>query len=113
MHKEFFNNILFNRFFNLQYMYNVSKTPILFFKVHKVEGTNVTIKSSLFGTFAANSLLLPPNSINFENVFDNFAEKIMTTPHVLIVVCCILLFSIPASVLLRRADREDHYRVCS
>uniref|UniRef100_K1RP58 Uncharacterized protein n=1 Tax=Magallana gigas TaxID=29159 RepID=K1RP58_MAGGI len=34
----------------------------------------------------------------------------MTTPHVLIVVCCILLFSIPASVLLRRADREDHYR---
>lgn len=112
MAKEFSTNIPFNFLFKKSIHVKCFENSNLFFKVHKVEGTNVIIKSSLFGTFAANSLLLPPNFIDFEDVFDNFIEKITTTPHVLIVVCCILLLSIPATVLLRRADREDHYRVC-
>lgn len=93
-------------------MYNVLKILILFFKVYKVEGINVIIKSFLFGIFVVNFLLLFFNFIDFENVFDNFVEKIMIILYVLIVVCCILLFLILVFVLLCRVDREDYYRVC-
>ncbi|XP_062589810.1 polycystin-1-like protein 3 [Saccostrea cucullata] len=79
-------------------------------RVYSVQGTNVVIKNSFFGTFAANSLFIPPSPIDFDKIFENFLERLTSTPHVLVAIIIVLLVTIPVNVFLRRADKEDHYR---
>lgn len=75
-------------------------------------------KSTFFGTFASDTLFIPPASIDFKAIFENFAERLSQTPHVLITFVVLFLLVVNLSLLLRRMDNRDHlivreYTVCS
>lgn len=68
-------------------------------------------KSTFFGTFASNTLFIPPASIDFKAIFENFLERIHETPQVLITFVLLFILVINLTVLLRRLDNKDRLYV--
>ena len=63
-------------------------------------------KSSVLGTFSAD-IFIPPNAIDFVDVFDNFGAKLADSPVVLAVIVVLYVFFILAAALALRLDRKD------
>ncbi|KAJ8298917.1 hypothetical protein KUTeg_022977, partial [Tegillarca granosa] len=53
-------------------------------KANAAKGKSVGFKSNFFGTFSANALFIPPQPINFAEIFLNFHERLRSTPHFLV-----------------------------
>lgn len=68
-------------------------------------------KSTFFGTFASNTLLIAPAAIDFKAIFGNFLERITETPQVLITFVVLFILVIILTVLLRRLDNKDQLYV--
>ena len=66
----------------------------------------VKFESSVLGTFSTN-LFIPPNTINFADVFGNFGAKLADSPVVLAVIVTLYALFILAAVFAYRADRRD------
>ena len=70
----------------------------------------VKFESSIMGTFSAD-IFIPPNTIDFTDVFGNFGEKLADSPVVLVVIILLYVLFIMAAILAHREDREDAKRV--
>lgn len=66
----------------------------------------LVFESSVFGAISAN-LYIPPNTINFTHVFDNFGELLADSPVVFTVVIILLVAYIFALVLAFYFDKID------
>lgn len=74
--------------------------------------TEVVFKSNFMGSMAS-GLFIPPNTIDFDTVFDDIGAKTRENPYVLI-VCCILIGSYLLLLIpVRRMDVRDLKKVCS
>ena len=71
---------------------------------------NVKFKSSVLGTFSAD-IFIPPNTIDFVDVFSNFEAKLADSPVVLVVIVLLHLFFVTAALLAFRSDRKDEKMV--
>ena len=67
-------------------------------------------KSNLFGSFGA-GLFVPPNTIDFGSVFDNFAEKLVENMPVVATVIGVIILFIPLAVICRKFDKKDALKV--
>lgn len=81
------------------------------FQLNKAEGNFVKFKSTFFGTFATNGLFLPPTSIDFDSLFANFLDRLLSTPHVLATFIVLFTLLIVLTVVLRRKDKRDLFMV--
>ncbi len=72
--------------------------------------TEPVFKSNLFGTFGT-GLFVPPNTIDFGTVFDDFAEKLVENMPVVATVIAILVLFIPFSLICRMFDKKDKLKV--
>ena len=70
----------------------------------------VKFESSVMGTFSAD-IFIPPNTIDFASVFDNFGRKLADSPVVLVVIIVLYVLFIIGGILAHREDREDAKRV--
>ena len=70
----------------------------------------VKFESSVLGTFSAD-ILIPPNTIDFTDIFGNFGGKLADSPVVLVVIILLYVLFIIAAILAHREDREDAKRV--
>ncbi|XP_061188827.1 uncharacterized protein LOC133197002 [Saccostrea echinata] len=77
-------------------------------EIDKAEGNNIKFKSTFFGTFASNTLFIPPATIDFEAIFTNFLERLRLTPHVLIIFVILFVLIVILTIFLRRMDISDH-----
>lgn len=68
------------------------------------------MKSNLFGGFGA-GLFVPPNTIDFSTVFDDFAAKLVENLPVVATVAALLVLYIPLVILCRRYDVKDKLKV--
>ncbi len=66
--------------------------------------------SNLFGSFGA-GLFVPPNTIDFGSVFDNFAEKLVENMPVVATVVGVIILFIPLAVICRKFDKKDALKV--
>ena len=66
----------------------------------------VKFRSSVLGTFSAD-IFIPPNTIDFVDVFSNFEAKLADSPVVLVVIILLYLLFISAALLAFRLDRKD------
>lgn len=82
-----------------------------FFQLNKAEGNFVKFKSTFFGTFATNGLFLPPSSIDFDSLFANFLDRLISTPHVLATFIVLFTLMIVLTMVLRRKDKRDLFMV--
>lgn len=82
-----------------------------FFQLNKAEGNFVKFKSTFFGTFATNGLFLPPSSIDFDSLFANFLDRLISTPHVLATFIVLFTLLIVLTMVLRRKDKRDLFMV--
>ncbi|XP_069132803.1 polycystin family receptor for egg jelly-like isoform X2 [Argopecten irradians] len=71
------------------------------------KASTVAFKSKIFGTFSADMLLLPPDTIDFSAVFLNFAERLRSNPYALTVILCLWAILILIAIGLRRMDIQD------
>ena len=60
----------------------------------------------MLGTFSAD-IFIPPNTIDFVDVFGNFGAKLTDSPVVLVVIILLYIIFILAAVLAFRMDRKD------
>ena len=74
------------------------------------DGEEIVFKSNFMGSMTA-GLFVPPNKINFGEVFDNFGVKTAENPYVLIVVCCLIGLYLLLLLPMRRADTRDYTEV--
>jgi hypothetical protein len=79
-------------------------------QVAETKDQKVTFKSNLFGNFGA-GLFVPPNTIDFNTVFDDFGGKILENLPVFLTVCGIILLYIPLVIICRRYDKKDKLKV--
>jgi hypothetical protein len=70
----------------------------------------VKFKSNLFGNFGA-GLFVPPNTIDFSTVFDDFGAKILENLPVFLTICAIIVLYVPLLVICRRYDKKDKIKV--
>ena len=70
----------------------------------------VKFKSSELGTFSAD-IFIPPNTIDFTDIFGNFGGKLGDSPVVLAVIILFYVIFILVAILAHRADRKDDKRV--
>ena len=63
-------------------------------------------KSSVLGTFSAD-IFIPPNTIDFADVFNNLGAKLADSPVVLVIIVLLYVFFILVAVLAFRSDRKD------
>ena len=66
----------------------------------------VIFKSSLFGSMSA-KIFIPPNTIDFEDIFTNFAERLEDSHLVLGVLVGLSILYIVAAILAFIQDRRD------
>ncbi|XP_062589813.1 uncharacterized protein LOC134251420 [Saccostrea cucullata] len=77
-------------------------------QIDKAEGADIKFKSTFFGTFASNTLFIPPATIDFEAIFTNFLERLRLTPHVLVIFVILFVLVVILTIFLRRMDISDH-----
>ena len=70
----------------------------------------VKFKSSVLGTFSAD-VFIPPNTIDFTDVFGNFGGKLADSPVVLVVIILFYVIFIIVAILAHTEDRKDDKRV--
>lgn len=87
------------------------RITVVFFQLNKAEGNFVKFKSTFFGTFATNGLFLPPSSIDFDSLFANFLDRLISTPHVLATFIVLFTLLIVLTTVLRRKDKRDLFMV--
>lgn len=75
-------------------------------------GEKVVFKSNFMGSMTA-GLAIPPNKIDFDNVFDDLGAKTAENPYVLIVVCLIAGLYFVLLIPIARMDRRDYRMVSS
>ena len=68
------------------------------------------LRSSVLGTFSAD-IFIPPNTIDFVDVFGNFGAKLADSHVVLVVIILLYTIFILAAVLAFRMDRKDEKMV--
>ena len=64
----------------------------------------------MLGTFSAD-IFIPPNTIDFVDVFGTFGAKLADSPVVLVVIILLYVIFILAAVLAFRLDRKDEKMV--
>ena len=70
----------------------------------------VQFKSNLFGNFGA-GLVVPPNTIDFSTVFDDFGAKIIENLPVFMTVLTVIVSYIILVVVCRKYDQKDKFKV--
>ena len=70
----------------------------------------VKFKSNLFGNFGA-GLFVPPNTIDFNTVFDDFGAKLIENLPVVMTVVTVIVLYIPLVIICRKYDKKDKFRV--
>ena len=71
---------------------------------------DVAFKSNFMGSFAT-GVFVPPNTIDFDNVIQNFSELIKDNWQVLLLVILLCVLYVPLAVLVRRLDIKDRLHV--
>ncbi|XP_033748774.1 polycystic kidney disease protein 1-like 2 [Pecten maximus] len=72
-----------------------------------MDTATVTFQSNFLGTFGSNVFIVPPDLINFDELFVDFADKVADTPYVLAVNITCLVVLVLLIVILRRYDKKD------
>ena len=62
------------------------------------------------GIFSAD-IFIPPNTIDFADVFGNLGARLADSPVVLVVIILLYVLSIIAAALAYKADRNDFQKV--
>lgn len=75
-------------------------------------GEKVVFKSNFMGSMTS-GLIIPPNKIDFDTVFDDLGAKTAENPYVLIVVCLIAALYFILLIPIVRFDRRDYKMVSS
>lgn len=57
------------------------------------------------------SFFVPPNTIDFSSVFDNFGEKLVENIHVVVMIALLLILYALLVILMRRMDKKDKVKV--
>jgi len=70
----------------------------------------VVFKSNFMGSMTSD-LFIPPNTIDFDEVFDDLGAKTAENPYVLILVCLIAGLYFILLIPIRRLDVRDYKRV--
>lgn len=63
-------------------------------------------KSNFMGSMTS-GLIIPPNKIDFEKVFDEMGSRTRENPYVLIVVCLLAGIYLMILIPVQRMDRRD------
>ena len=74
------------------------------------DGEKVVFKSNFMGSMTS-GLIIPPNKIDFDTVFDDLGAKTAENPYVLIVVCLIAGMYFILLIPIVRMDRRDYRMV--
>ena len=74
-------------------------------------GEKTKFKSSVFGSLGT-GVIVGPNTINFDTVFDNFDQKLLENIHVVATVLGIIILYFIAIPFVRRLDKSDTLKVC-
>ncbi|KAF6038212.1 hypothetical protein EB796_003483 [Bugula neritina] len=72
-------------------------------------GEEVVFKSNFMGSMTSD-LFIPPNTIDFDEVFDDLGAKTAENPYVLILVCLIAGLYFILLIPIRRLDVRDYKR---
>ena len=64
-------------------------------------------ESDFFGTFGLGIMVYPPETIDVEEVFVNFDEKVEDSPYVLIMNGVLLGALAVGTIIMRRLGQED------
>ena len=55
--------------------------------------------------------VVPPNTIDFSTVFDNFSGKLLENIHVFLTITLVIVFYFILVIILRRYDKKDVEKV--
>ena len=55
--------------------------------------------------------VVPPNTIDFSTVFDNFGGKLLENIHVFLTITLVIVFYFILVIILRRYDKKDVKKV--
>ena len=55
--------------------------------------------------------VVPPNTIDFSTVFDNFGGKLLENIHVFLTITLVIVFYFILVIILRRYDKKDVEKV--
>ena len=72
-----------------------------------MEESTVVFESKFFGSFGASIMAIPPETIDFDNVFTDFDDKIAENPYVIAMNGILLAALVVGTVIMRRLDIED------
>ena len=75
------------------------------------EEGKVTFSSNFFGTFSISSMVIAPNTIDFDALFADFADNLKDSPYVLALNLFLLAFTLIGALLIRRKDKADYDNV--
>ncbi|XP_060074617.1 polycystin-1-like protein 2 [Ylistrum balloti] len=73
-----------------------------------METETITFQSNFLGTFGSNVFVLPPELINFDELFVDFAAKLADTPYVLAVNVTCMVLLVLLTIILRHWDTQDN-----
>ena len=80
------------------------------FQIDSVSPQKVRFKSDLFGSFGV-GLFTPPNTIHFEEIFDNIGQKLLDNLPVVATIVFTALLYLPLAIICRRFDKRDKVKV--
>ena len=72
-----------------------------------MEESTVVFESNFFGSFGVSIMEIPPETIDFDNVFTDFDDKIAENPYVIAMNGILLAALVVGTVIMRRLDIED------
>ncbi|ELT88583.1 hypothetical protein CAPTEDRAFT_89312, partial [Capitella teleta] len=58
-------------------------------------------------TLFGNNVIVPPNTIDFDTVFDDFGQKLVDNLHVVLMISLLLVAYFALIIIMRRLDRND------
>ncbi|XP_071152223.1 polycystin-1-like protein 2 [Mytilus edulis] len=76
-------------------------------KLKAIEDSTVVFESNFFGTFGVKIMAISPETIDFDEVFTNFDDKIADNPYVIAMNCILLAGLAIGTVIMRKLDLED------
>lgn len=84
----------------------------MYFQLKAIEDSTVVFESNFFGTFGVSIMAISPETIDFDEVFTNFDDKIADNPYVIAMNCILLAGLAIGTVIMRKLDLEDKRLVC-
>ena len=72
--------------------------------------SDIKFKSNFMGSFSA-GIFVPPNTIDYNNVFSNFDSLIQDNWAVLVVIVVLICGYVPMVLIARRRDKLDRIMV--